>query len=330
MKKINESKNSKKFNATINKVHEEMEKAEKNILNWNVNWKETYSEAYCYDLQYLTEDEIAWLESLYDGKYDLTNGGEITSRVGAALERERLFDDNNDEYLCEFRRIEWLVSNNKVGRVFNYGNMGDISYSQIKRNRKDSDESYDYYAKYNVNDNSLAIRFVRCNEDLTALFEGEKRVIESDGIHFMEDSNGCELSVQNGTKNFVVTMDTLNRIDSKILIDNEDTFVICGDEVISATRRVDDEDVSLEITEKLVTEVNEKLKELQIGLYNKYELLTLIASMKARVINAMKAVKNDVPLVGLGRRLDIAMAMVNAKSAPKEDNTLKKQKKNKK
>ncbi len=313
MKKINESKNSKKFNYTIDKVHEEMENAKNSLAHLNVKWDEVLSNAYCYDLQFLTEDEIAWLESIYDNRYDLTNGEDEKQKSGAALLRETLIDDNNEEYICEFRKVTWNLFNSKLARIFNFYNNGDIEYSQVKRKRKDNDESYDYYTKYNVNDNSLAVRFVKNNEDLIALFEGVKRVIESDGIHFMEDGNGCELSVQKGTKKFVVTMDTSNRIDSKVFIDNEDTFVICGDEVISATRKVDDEDFSLEITEELIAEVNEKLKELQVGLYNKYELLTLIESMKVRVINAMKSVRNDVSLVGLGRRLDIAMTMVNAK-----------------
>lgn len=319
MKKIHESKNSKKFNATINKVHEEMNNAEKIMNNWNVRWNETFSDAYCYDLQFLTEDEIAWLGSMYDNRYDLTNGGDVSSRIGAALKRETLVDEKNEEYVCEFRKVEWLVTNNKIVRNLTFGNTGDISYSSVKRKRNANDESYDYYAGYNVNDTSLAIRFVRCNEDFVVLYEGDRRIINSDGVQFIEDSNGIEISTSLNDMKYTVKIDPANRIDSKILVDGNDTYVFCGSELISVTRSSSEGVEELKITPELILDVDKKLEAVMIGKFNKYELLTFISNVKLRLSNAIKSVKNDVPLVGLSKRLDILLAMIYTKSEAKEE-----------
>ena len=153
MKKIHESKNSKKFNATINKVHAEMDSAKKSANNWRVRWKETYSDVYCYDLQFLLEDDIEFLQSRYDGMYDLSRYHDDSKRTGQAIERVTLEDDNGEEYVCEFRKLDWLLSNSKIARGFSFVNTGGITYSQIKRKRTSEDQSYDYYAAYDVNNN---------------------------------------------------------------------------------------------------------------------------------------------------------------------------------
>lgn len=323
MKKIHESKNSKKFNATINQVFEEMQYAENVISNWRVNWEEKYSVAYCYDLQYLTEDEIFLLSSIYDYKYDLSDGGDITRKVGAALARETLTDYDNEEYICEFRKIDWVVTNNKISRMFSFGNLGDISYSQVKSNKKANDESYNYYSTYNVLDNSLGIRFVRENEDMSVLFDGDKRVIESDGICMEENSDGMVVSSENNGMIFTINFDAFNRIDNKVLRDGNDIYIICGNEIISATRIENDEEIELELTEELIEVVTKKISEISIGNLNKYEIQTLIASMKMRLTNAIKSISGDVPLKGLSRRLNIAMSMINAKCAIKEESKKK-------
>lgn len=330
MKKINESKNSKKFNYTVNKIREEIEYAKNVIGNWNVKWDEILSNAYCYDLQFLTEDEVAWLESIYDNRYDLTNGGDEKQKSGAALVRETLIDDNNEEYECEFRKVTWNLFSSKLARILNFYNAGDIEYSQVKRKRKDNDESYDFYTKYNVNDNSLAVRFVKNNEDLNVYYDGSKRIISSDSIILSEDYSGTELTLCNDEDKLIVNIDVLEQIDSKVLISGNEIFVICGDEVVKATRKQDNEDIEIEVDDELIEKVNEKISSLEFGNCSRDELLMIISNMKMRLISAIKSVKNDVPLSGLMRKFDILLSMVNAKSASKEDTTLKKQKKNKK
>lgn len=313
MKKINESKNSKKFNYTISKVHEEMEYAKDVISNWNVKWDEVLSKAYCYDLQFLTEDEIAWLESIYDNRYDLTNGGDEMQKSGAALARETLVDDSNEEYVCEFRKVTWNLINPKLVRMFNFVNDGDIEYSQVKRKRRDDDESYDYYTKYNVNDNSLALRFVKNNDDLNVYYDGSKRVISSDNVVLSENHNGMELLFCNEEDKLIVNIDELEQIDSKVLISSDEVFVICGDEVVKATRKQNSEEVEIEVDDELVEKVTEKLNNLEFANYTRDELLMVVSNMKMRLIMAIKSVKNDVPLSGLMRRFDILQSMINTK-----------------
>ena len=296
MKKIHESKNSKKFNATINKVHEEMEYAEKVASGWRVKWDETYSQAYCYDLQYLIEDEIAWLESMYEGRYDLTNAGELDSRVGAALARETLVDENDEEYVVEFRKIEWLLRNSKIGRAFNFVNNGDITYSQVKRNRKPNDDIYDYYAKYNVNDTSLNLR-----------------IISYKGVPIVEDTNGIVVNIAGrNNSNLIVNINPMGVVDSKVLSVDNNTYVICNNQVIEATTMVDEAEVSIEVTEEIQEYISNYLKENFVDISDA-TILSFIAKAKSELMNAIKAVKNDVLLKGLARRMDILLTMINAK-----------------
>lgn len=313
MRKINESKNSKKFNYTIDKVHEEMEYAKNIVINWNVKWDEVLSNAYCYDLQFLTEDEIAWLESIYDNRYDLTDGGNEMHRSGAALARETLVDDTNEEYVCEFRKITWSLVNSKSVRVFKFGNNGDIEYSQVKRKRKDNDESYDYYTKYNVNDSSLSVKFVRNNENIDVYYEGSNRVISLDDVVLTEDHRGIKLLFVSGEDSLVVNFDELEQIDSKVLVSGDEIYVICDDEIIKATRKQDNEDIEIEVDDELIEKVNEKLSSLEFGNYTRDELLSIVSNIKARLISAVKSVRNDAPLSGLMRRFDILQSMVNTK-----------------
>ena len=99
MKKIHESKNSKKFNSTINKVHAEMDSARNYLGQWNLKWKETYSDVYCYDLQFKLEDDIAYMESMYEGLYDLSRYYDDSKREGQAIERVTLVDEEEENYL---------------------------------------------------------------------------------------------------------------------------------------------------------------------------------------------------------------------------------------
>ena len=62
--------------------------------------------------------------------------------------------------------LDWLLSNSKLARSFSFVNTGGISYSQIKRKRTSEDQSYDYYAAYDVNNNDISLRFVNSNEDI--------------------------------------------------------------------------------------------------------------------------------------------------------------------
>ena len=329
MKKIHESKNSKKFNATINKVYEEMEYAEKKASEWNVKWDEKYSQAYCYDLQFLIEDEIAWLESIYEGKYDLTNAGELDSRMGAALARKTL-EDKKEEYVVEFRKIEWLLSNSKIGRLFSFINNGDITYSQVKRKRKAVDDSFDYYTKYNVNDTSLDLRFVSNDEEISCSYDGDRRVIAYKGVPIVEDSSGIIVSIfGKDNSNLVFYISSMGVVDSKVLSVNGDSYVICNNQVIESTTMVDDEEVSVEVTDEIQKFVERYLRENYIDVSDS-AILCFVAKAKSDLINAIKLVKNDVPLRGLARRMDILLSMINAKNIAKEDNTLRKQKKNKK
>ena len=80
--------------------------------------------------------------------YDLSRYYDDSKREGQAIERVTLEDYNGEEYVCEFRKVDWLLSNSKIARAFSFINTGGITYSQIKRKRSEEDQSYDYYAVY--------------------------------------------------------------------------------------------------------------------------------------------------------------------------------------
>ncbi len=326
MKNIHKEKNAKKFNATIDKVHQEMQHVEKVASDWRVRWDEKFSNAYCYDLQFLLEDEIAWLESLYDGCYDLTDGADSSKRIGAALKRKTLVDDeSNEEYVVEFRNIEWILTNSKIGRIFNFNSSGDIKYSQIKRNRKSTDDSYDYYAGFNVNDNSLAIRFVKQNEDLSFRYDGDTRLFQTDGLSLLENTDTIELSVVNDIDHkLVMNFNRLDKMESKVLTVREDTFILFGNELVGASRRIDDDVIDLTIDDRLRERVDAELAKFDIGHLNKKELLTIISNIKTRTINAIKGVSNDVPVNGLAKRLAIALSMISTKQVLEDKPQIKK------
>lgn len=324
MKKIHESKNSKKFNATINKVHEEMESAKKNVGGWNLKWKETYSDVYCYDLQYLLEDEIASLESKYDCIYDLSRYYDDSKREGQAIERVTLEDDRGESYVCEFRKLEWLLSNSKLARCFNFSNTGAITYSQMKRKRNESDQSYDYFAAYDVNNNDLSLRVVNCSDDI-CFINSSVRQYGFENKVILEDERGITLKETSEDQSILeVEVDRAGKVVRKQLVYNDYTYVLEGSDVVAAFMG----DIELEIDAEMWVTVNYIMSQFEIGMLKDNQVFDYINGIKNKVINAIKGIKGDVPLTGLVRRLDIALSMISTKRIiPVEENKeLKKRK----
>ena len=195
MNKLHEGKNSKKFNATVNKVHEEMNSARKRVSTWNVNWQEFYSDVYCYDLQFLSTEDILCLEDKYESVYDLSRYKDDSKRFGQAIERVTIEDYYGEEYVCEFRKVDWLLSNGKLARAFEFYNNGSITYSQLKLKREIRDQSYDYYASYNVNDNELGLRIVN-NEDDICFVNTDFRQYQYNNKSIIEDEEEIFESIE--------------------------------------------------------------------------------------------------------------------------------------
>lgn len=324
MKKIHESKNNKKFNATINKVHAEIESAKKSVSSWNLRWRETYSDVYCYDLQFLLEDDVDFLQSRYDGMYDLSRYYDDSKREGQAIERVTLEDDNGEEYVCEFRKLDWLLTNSKTARNFSFVNTGGISYSQIKRKRTSDDQSYDYYAAYDVNNNDLSIRFVNSNEDI-CFINGDLRQYSFENKTIAEDED-CITLIENKdeTSRLEIEIDRSGNVIRKHLMLGDYNYVMEGNDVVSAFVG----DIQLDIDAELWVVVTYAIDQFEIGKISDDKVFDYVNGIKTKVINAIKGIKGDVPMEGLLRRLDIALSMISTKKIvhPEDSKELKKRK----
>ena len=317
MKKIHESKNSKKFNATVNKVHEEMESAQRTANNWNVKWKETYSDVYCYDLQFLLEDDVASLESKYDCMYDLSRYYDDSKREGQAIERVTLEDYNGEEYVCEFRKVDWLLSNSRVVRSFTFGNKGDIVYSQIRRKRVVEDKAYDYYASYDVIDNDLSLRVVNPDDDI-CFINSSLRQYKFDNKSMAEDEEKITIiERKDDTNSLEVNLDRSGKVLRRYLTQGEYQYILEGNDLVGAFYN----GVELERNLETWIMVTYAIDSYEIGKMNDEQLFEYINLIKSKVINAIKSIKGDVPMDGLSRRLDIALSMISTKRiVPVEEN----------
>ncbi len=309
MKKIHESKNSKKFNATVDKVHQEMESVQKVASEWRVKWKETYSDVYCYDLQFLLEDDIATLESKYEGMYDLSRYHDDSKRNGQAIERVKLEDYSGEEYVCEFRKLDWLLSNSKIARSFGFVNTGEITYSQMKRKRTEEDQSYDYYAAYNVNDNQVCLRFVNNSDDICFINSYLRQYSFGNKV-IAEDEDAITLIENKDDKSRLeIELDRAGNVVRKHLTLGDYHYVMEGNDVVSAFMN----EVPLDIDIELWLMVTYAIDSFEIGKIDDNQVFDYINDIKSKVINAIKGVKSDVPIDGLSRRLDIALSMISTK-----------------
>jgi hypothetical protein len=286
-----------------------MNSAKTNVSCWNLKWRETYSDVYCYDLQFLLEDDIDFLQSRYDGMYDLSRYYDDSKREGQAIERVTLEDDNGEEYVCEFRKLEWLLSNSKLVRNFSFVNTGSISYSQTKRKRSVEDQSYDYYAAYDVNNNDLSLRFVNSNDDI-AFINSDLRHYSFGNKTIAEDEE-CITLIENKDENsrLEIEIDRAGNVVRKHLIQGDYNYVVEGNDIVSAFMG----ELELDVDAELWVMVTYAMDQFEIGKIKDSQLFDYVNVIKNKVINAIKGIKGDVPMDGLLRRLDIALSMISTK-----------------
>ncbi len=324
MKKINEVKNSKKFNATINLVHEEMESVKKNIRDWKVRMNEKFYNVFCYDLQFLSEDDLYLLQSKYDGIYDLSEGYDDNKRSGAALHRVTLEDYSGEEYTCEFRTVKWDIYNRKMLRKFTFSNEGEIAYSQTKTNRTEEDQSFDYMARYNVQDNNLYLNLNNIEDKLSIVLNGGNRGIYVNGILLSEDGNTIEIEeCKRGTDSYIVNVNELGKVESRIYRDDDKTYVFSNGELILATKRVGKENIELPIEKIDLDTLRKRLSIYTFSSISDEEVSEKVSALKDKLINAVKSIKGDALADGLAKRLDILLSMINAKNIQVEEEKIK-------
>lgn len=362
MKKINKNKNSKKRNATINKIFEEMKYTEEHLKRWNISWLEQCSDAYSMDLYYLSRNNLSKVQALeekYHNQFKLldeykleTEADKLSIRTGEPLKKVILYDEEDNDYICEFGIIKWYeASSNKTKRNFLFKNNGDIEYSQESKNTKNTHTKIDYNAKYNVNSNDLDISFNIDNNNLQAIIHDNIQYITYNNfsveINMVDGSKKISYNGekhQNQSISFEIVLYKDGNIKSKsIQIKNYDhnnqvnsiyNFKYQKNNLIEAIYiNKQGKEFDMLINPELTELANNILSTFYINYpffnKNKEELNNSIESIKEHLYKAIKSIKGDVPLFGLSRILDITLSKINTKIEKIEtkQRTLKKESK---
>ena len=351
MKQINESKNSKKANFTINKVYEEIKYAESYAKKLNLSWTESYSEVYSMDLYYLNKEDHRKLKELqkrYQNQYDLYNFN-LDKRTGQPLKTVILYDEDNNIYNCEFAEIHWNVTNNtKTNRSFLFKNNGDIKYTQSKNKQP----KLEYTSIYNVNSNDLHISFNLDNEKLQASIYDNIQIITYNNytieINLVDGSKKISYQSDKHQNKSIFTEIVLYKdgnIKSKLIeiknydynnqVKNTYQLKFKKDKLIESTHINEEAKEFDMLTNQELTELSNILlsevsKSCPLINMNNKELEELINSIKEKLFSMIKQIKGDVPLQGLSNRLDITLAKINSKKETNEKNKTRKKEQPKK
>lgn len=337
MKKINETKNSKKANATINKVFEEMKYAESYLNKLNVTWYESYEDIYSMDIYYLRRldhRKVHELEKKYHNQYLLVDRN-VDTRSGQPLKKVILYDEEDNIYNCEFGIIKWN-SFAKIDRNIKFKNNGDILYTQKSSSKKST--KIDYDANYNVNQLDLTITFKIDKDILKYNRTNSIQKITYNNITIENNlTTGIQtLTYQNKQNNqdiyYEIIIDKNNIINKKLKLTNYDfnnnidnivEFNFNKANLTNAVYTKDNQEVDM-LNNEIISEFTNSLLE---KIYNNNQTLNNLNNNPEEIINTIKdnlfiiikQIKGDTPLQGLSKRLDIVLSMIYAK---KEDDKL--------
>lgn len=152
----------------VEKVLEEMRKAEEIVMKWNASWYEQLLDAHCVSLHSeIGEFDVRKMERKYESRYKLANAFYSGDSIGIPLIKETLVGDNiltgeeNINFECEFGRIDWYgMNSHKSSRHFSFNNNGDISFKKdVKRTQTiQYPKQMSYEASYNVLSSDFAIK----------------------------------------------------------------------------------------------------------------------------------------------------------------------------
>lgn len=337
MKKINETKNNKKANATINKIFEEMKYAESFLNKLNVTWYESYEDIYSMDIYYLHRldfRKVQALEKKYHNQYLIVDRN-VDTRSGQPLKKITLYDEENEIYNCEFGIIKWN-SYNKTDRNIIFKNNGDIHYCQRSSSKKSN--KIDYEATYNVNQLDLTITFKIDKDILKHTKSNSIQTITYNNITietnlttgiqiitYQDKQNNKEIYYQIVIENNNITKKylKLNNYNHNQEIDHIYEFTYDKDNLVKAIYTKDNQEIDILNQEELKELANSLLNQI----YNNNQTLNnlnntpeeFISTIKNILFKTIKQIKGDTPLQGLSKRLDIVLSMIYTK---KEDNKL--------
>lgn len=163
----------------VEKVLEEMQKAEKCVNSWNASWMEQCLDAYSMSLYHTGMGRVRDIEESYNNQYILPNVYHPENRIGEPL-RTAILEGFGKKYECEFGRIDWYAMySHKSSRYFSFNNNGIIEFS--KSGEKQSPrhpKRISYETSFNVlsNDFDVSITLDQLSDTLVLLSDdlGEK------------------------------------------------------------------------------------------------------------------------------------------------------------
>ncbi len=142
----------------VEKVLEEIKRAENYLRDWNVGWYEQYLDAYSTSLYNTGMADVEAIERKYQKLYKLANVYHPETKIGIPLKKAVLEDYCGNQYECEFGRIDWIgMKSKKATRSFSFNNNGVIKYDKIAKSVKNT-KGYSYSASYSVLNDDFDLR----------------------------------------------------------------------------------------------------------------------------------------------------------------------------
>lgn len=199
----------------VEKVLEEMQKAEECVKSWNASWWEQLLDAHCLPLHYeIGEADVRDMERKYGSRYKLANAFYSADSIGIPLAKETLVGNNTltgergKEFEVEFGRIDWYgMNSHRSTRHFSFNNNGTIEFSKSSKARSTfkHPRRISYNTSFNVlsNDFDISITLEQLTDDwrekykydyLTLSLKGNILVEKFDDIEIIRDlSTGMRL-----------------------------------------------------------------------------------------------------------------------------------------
>ena len=154
----------------VEKVLEEMQKAEECVKSWNASWQVQLLNAHCLPLHYeVGEADVRKMEINYGSRYKLANAFHSADSIGIPLAKKILVGNNTltgkkcIKFEVEFGRIDWChMKSRKSIRHFSFYNDGTIKFnkdSKPKATLKHTRE-FCYNTSFNVLSNDFDISII--------------------------------------------------------------------------------------------------------------------------------------------------------------------------
>lgn len=189
----------------VEKVLEEMRRAEEIVMKWNASWYEQLLNAHCVSLHSeIGEFDVRKMEKKYEPRYKLANAFYSGDSIGIPLIKETLVGDNiltgeeNINFECEFGRIDWYgMNSHKSSRHFSFNNNGDISFKKdVKRTQTiHHPKQISYEASYNVlsSDFAIKITLTELTQDWRNKYKYDYITLSLEGNVLTEKFNDIEI-----------------------------------------------------------------------------------------------------------------------------------------